>query len=190
MPSVKINPIRIYGPWVDGFTLDRHSIGVYSRWNPDRTELGELIHQLKYSKNAAALARIVDTAEEFIRKRWGELPALDCIVPAPPSLARFSTQPVFEIVDALAARLGIDSPHDAVIKVSETPALKRISFGVDRRLLLRAAIQKGPRDIRNKCILVVDDFTETHSTLGRATDVLLNDGGPSEVYALAFLRTR
>jgi len=184
MTLVRIHPRRIYGPWTDGFTLDRHSV---SRWMSARTELGELVHKLKYENNAEAVAPIVDTVEDFIRNRWKELPPVDCIVPAPPSVTRLGIQPATELAKALAVRLGVPCTEDATSKVKATAPVKRIFFGAERRQLLREAIQKGPGDVRNKCVLVVDDFTQTLSTLGRVTDVLLEDGGAAEVYALGLV---
>jgi predicted amidophosphoribosyltransferase len=190
MPPVGTNARRIYGPWIDGFTLDRHSVGLYSRWNPHRTELGELIHRLKYENDAGALAPIVDTIENFIRNRWEELPPVDCLVPAPPSVMRLGIQPATEIARALAVRLGAQFTEDAVSRLRAASPVKRIPFGSSRRQALRDAIQKGPGDVRNKCVLVIDDFTQTLSTLGRVTDVLIEEGDASEVYALGLVSTR
>ena len=54
-----INPIRIKGNWDEGYVLDRHIIkssiiGIdgfgNSIYDTQRTELGELIYQIKYKK--------------------------------------------------------------------------------------------------------------------------------------------
>jgi predicted amidophosphoribosyltransferase len=178
MPTVITHPRRLHGPWTDGFTLDRYSGSV----------LGTLVQQLKYKENAAALVPIVDTIENFIRNRWEGLPRIDCIVPAPPSVSRPGFQPAIEITRALAGRLNVYLSEDVVLKVKPTPPMKSIFSGAEKRQMLREAIQKGPGDARDQCVLVVDDVTETLSTLGRVTDVLLREAGASDVYVLGVVR--
>jgi predicted amidophosphoribosyltransferase len=173
MPTVITHPRRLHGPWTDGFALDRYSGSV----------LGTLVQQLKYKKNAAALVPIVDTVENFIRNGWEGLPRIDCIVPAPPSVSRPGFQPAMEISGALAGRLDVYLSEDVVLKVKPTPPMKSIFSGAEKHQMLREAIQKGPGEAKNQCVLVVDDVTDTLATLGRVTDVLLKEGA-SDVYVL------
>jgi len=177
IPTVITHPRRLHGPWTDGFSLDRYSGSV----------LGTLVQQLKYQENAAALVPIVDTVENFIRNRWEGLPRIDCIVAAPPSVSRPGFQPAMEITRGLAGRLNVYLSEDVVLKVKPTPPMKSISSGAERRQMLREAIQKGPGEARNQCVLVLDDVTEMLSTLGRVTDVL-KEAGASDVYVLGVVR--
>lgn len=147
------------------------------------------MYELKYGNNWAALELIVETAEEFIRNQWEGLPVLDCIVPAPPSVSRRGRQPVVEIARSLASRLGIGITENAVVKVRVTPQMKNVGDWAQRRQTLREAIQKGTANLERKRVLVLDDLTESRSTLGRVTDVL-RSAGASEVYALALTRTK
>ncbi len=194
MASVRISPSRIYGPWDDGFVLDRHTVssaptGDPYRWDTKRTELGQLVYELKYVKNWGALQSIVETAEDFIKNQWEGLPALDCIVPAPPSLSARGLQPVVEVARVLAEQLGIEICENAVMKTAATPQMKNLNDWAQRRQTLREAIQKGTANIQTKRVLVLDDLIESGATLGRVTDVL-RSAGASEVYALALTRTK
>jgi len=100
MTVVKSNPMKLRGPWVEGYTLDLYSIsstflgydGSIPRFDTKYTEVGELVNRLKYRGDSAALPSLIDTAEQFVRGlNW----TFDCIVPVPPSITRKS-QPVAE----------------------------------------------------------------------------------------------
>ena len=193
---VKIDPRKIPGPWTEGFTLDRHvessvptgvSPGGYTQFDTKRTELGELVYQLKYGGRQDALADIVKVAEEFVRGRWRL--RFDVVVPAPPSVTR-KAQPVVEIARALAANVGIPTCEDALVKVKVTPQMKNLGDFAEREKVLQAAIQKGKGEVKGKRVLLVDDLTESGSTLRRVADVLLKDGDAHSVYALVMTRTK
>ena len=195
MAPVKLSPVRlVWGPWDDGYTLDRHTISSVPtddpyRWDTKRTELGQLVYELKYGKNWGALELIVETAEDFIRNQWEGLPALECIVPAPPSVSARGLQPVVAIARALASRLAVEVCEKAVEKIRPTPQMKNVGDWAQRRQTLREAIQRGTGNVEGKKVLIFDDLMESGSTLGRVTDVL-RSAGASEVYALALTRTR
>jgi competence protein ComFC len=192
---VKLSPVRlVWGPWDDGYTLDRHTIssvptGDPYRWDTKRTELGQLVYELKYGKNWGALELIVETAEDFIRNQWEGLPTLECIVPAPPSVSARGLQPVIEIARALAGRLDIEVCENAVVKIRPTSQMKNVGDWAQRRQTLREAIQRGTGNVEGKRVLIFDDLMESGSTLTRVTDVL-RSAGATEVYALALTRTR
>lgn len=193
---VKIDPRKITGPWVEGFTLDRHvessipvgtTPGGYTAFDTKRTDLGELVYQLKYGMKKGVLEEIIAAAEEFVRGRW-QL-NFDCVVPAPPSVTR-RTQPVVEIARGLADRLGIVTCENAVAKVKSTSQMKNVKDWAERKKLLEEAIQKGSGDVEGKRILLVDDLMESGSTLRRVADVLLNEAGAASIHALVLTRTK
>lgn len=195
MASVPVRPIAIKGPWGDGYVLDYHTIhgkstsDPYFRFDTKRTELGELLFQLKYRRNQDALAAIVDTAENFIRHRWSPVPTFDCIVPAPPSADTRKVQPVFETVRELAARFSVVSCEDALSKVKATPQMWNIDDWHERKRTLQEAIQRGSGTCDGKRILLFDDLTESGATLWRAAEVL-NTAGAAALYALVLTRPR
>lgn len=180
-------------PWVEGYVLDYHTVSStptgdpYYRFDTKRTELGELLFRLKYREGGStALADIVDTAEQFVAG-W-QIP-IDCVVPAPPSLTR-KTQPAVEVARELATRLRLPVCEDALVKVKATPQMKNIDDWSERQRVLAEAIQAGQSDVKGKSILLFDDLIESGSTLRRAAEVLLKDGGARAIYALVLTRTR
>jgi competence protein ComFC len=193
MGVVKINPMKLSGPWLEGYVLDFHTISStptgdpYYRFDTKRTELGGLLYRLKYGGGGAAvITDIIDTLQHFIGE-WR--PKIDCVVPAPPSLTRKS-QPVVELARELARRLALPVCEDAVAKAAVTPQMKNVHDWAERQKLLGEAIQPGSGDVKGKSILLLDDLVESGSTLRRTAEVLLNDRGAGAVYALVLTRTR
>lgn len=80
--------------------------------------------------------------------------------------------------------------EDAVVKVKTTPAMKNIDDWSERQRVLAEAVQLGGKEVKGKCVLLFDDLIESGSTLRRAADVLLKDGGAQAIYALALTRTK
>lgn len=192
MAVVKINPVKLSGPWDAGFVLDYHSVSAtptgdpYHPFDIKRTDLGELVYRLKYAGDRSALGDILDTVQEFVTK-WN--PGAKFVVPAPPSLKR-QFQPVAEIARELAARLKLEFCEDAVHKVKETPSMKNVPDWFERQKLLAEAIQSSQGDVRGESVLLFDDLVQSGSTLGRVADLIRKDLGASAVYALALTRTR
>jgi competence protein ComFC len=191
MAVVKINPMKLTGPWADGRVLDLHTVS--STWTGDpyhydtkRTELGDRVYRLKYGGASSAITDIVDTAQMFLSE-WK--PEIECVVPTPPSLDRKS-QPAVEIAKELATRLGIPLVENAVVKAEQTPQMKNIGDWSERAKLLQKAIQAGPGEVKGKSVLLVDDLFQSGSTVRRATEVLLKDGAARAVYVLVMTRTK
>jgi predicted amidophosphoribosyltransferase len=192
MAVVKINPMKLSGPWTAGFVLDYHSVSAVPTGDPyhpfdiKRTDLGELLYRFKYGGDRNVIGDIVDTVEEFIGN-WK--PVVDGLVPAPPSLKR-NAQPVVEVARRLATRLNFTLWEDAVRKVKETPSMKNVADWYERQKLLAEAIQPGRDDVAGKSVLLFDDLIQSGSTLGRAAEVLQGSRGANAVYVLALTRTR
>ncbi len=111
MTVVETDPLRLTGPWSDGYVLERqhtlsseflgHDSCGHAQFDSKRSELGELVFRLKNRNDRNTLDSIADTAVEFL-KGWGI--AFDLIVPMPPSRKRPGYQPVPEIAVALGTR--------------------------------------------------------------------------------------
>jgi predicted amidophosphoribosyltransferase len=192
---VNIDPVKIAGPWTEGFSLDRHvqsavpigySPGGHLQFETKRTALGELVYQLKYGGKKDAVAAIADVVEEFVRGRWGD--EFDVVVPAPPSIVR-AFQPLVEIARALATGLAVPLCEDVVKKVKVTPQMKNLDVR-ERERLLQVAIQNGPGDVRGRRVLLIDDVIESGATLRRVARVLLSEAGAQSVHALVITRTK
>ncbi len=191
MAIVEVHPERFDGPWIEGFVLDRHVIssrpigyvGEHMQFDTIRSQLGELVYQLKYRNGP--LNDIVETAVAFVTERWNGL--IDCVVPPPPSLHR-TKQPAALIASGVAASLGVPSLAAAAVKATATPQMKNVALH-ERGPLLSAAIQAGTDAVQGRRVLLIDDLWETGSTLRRVAEVL-GQMGATEVRALAMTRTK
>jgi predicted amidophosphoribosyltransferase len=192
MGVVKTNPMKLAGPWVAGFVLDYHSVSAtptgdpYHPFEMKYTELGGRLYRFKYRNDLSVVADIVDTVEDFVRN--AKMP-VDCVVPAPPSKGRVS-QPVVEIAREVAKRFGMPVFEGGVVKVKDTPSMKNIPDWLERQKVLEEAVQAGSDAVNGRAVLLLDDLVESGSTLRRAADVLLKNGGAGAVYAVALTRTR
>jgi competence protein ComFC len=104
-------PRKIIGVWREGFSLDLHTLSSefighdefgHPRFDTKRSDIGELLYQLKYKSDTDAVQGIVKVAENFM-KAWN--PTVDVLVPVPPSTHR-AMQPVLVLAKAIGERLG------------------------------------------------------------------------------------
>lgn len=172
--------------------LDYHTVSStptgdpYYRFDTKRTELGELLHRLKYRSAPEAVGDIADTVHRFLLDRGWPIQA---IVSAPPSLRR-SAQPIPEVAKALSDRLRLPFRSDASTKGNTTPQMKNIDDWQERQKLLTQAIQPGGGDVRGELVLLLDDLIESGSTLRCSGEVLVKQCGVSGLYALVLTRTK
>jgi competence protein ComFC len=194
MAIVNTRPMKLPPtPWVEGFVLDYHTVSStptgdpYYRFDTKRTDLGELLFRMKYRAGGNdILTDIIDTAADFIG-RWQ--PPINCVVPSPPSQAR-KTQPAVEIARELAKRLELPAYDEALVKVKATQQMKNIDDWSERQRVLADAMRLGSTDVRGRSILLFDDLIESGSTLRRAAEVLLKDGGAQSIFTLVLTRTK
>lgn len=98
---------KISGEWNDGYILDKHvkvsyplDFNEYGHMQYDilRTELGELVFQLKNRNKIETSKEIAKISKEFLNTlEW----QFDLIVATPPSNKNRTYQPVYEIVKQL-----------------------------------------------------------------------------------------
>jgi len=192
---MKINPIRIPGPWRNGYVLDYHTlsserIGYDEYGHPEfdtkRSEIGELLYQLKYRNDQSVISPIVEAAATFLRQ-WN--PAIDVIVTVPPTRAR-PFQPVIAVANALGERLAISVRHEYVIKSKTTPELKDVYDYSTRLTLLEDAFCIKDQSLTGKGVLLFDDLYRSGATLAAIANLLNAQAGVAAVYAFALTRTR
>ena len=196
MAAVKIYPMKLPGPWADGYVLERQHtltsefLGHDSFGNPQfdtrRTELGELVFRLKNRNDKNTLDPIAETAVQFV-KGWA-LP-FDLIVPVPPSRKRLAYQPVVEIAKAIGTRLAKPVNVTAVNKIKDTPELKDVFEYQQRIKLLQGAFNVDRDAVAGKSILLVDDLYRSGATATVVAQDLLACGAAA-VYMLAITKTR
>lgn len=190
-----INPISIPGRWREGFALDYHTLSSdflgYDEFgnaifDTKRSEVGELLYQLKYQRNPDALGQLVQIAAEFIKERFRHI---DSIIPVPPTKTRRS-QPVFEIAVAVGKSIGIPVFEDFVRNVKNMKELKNVYDYSERIKLLEGSHNVRDQSLNGKSVLLFDDLYRSGATLNSVTKVLYEQGKCSAVYVLVLTKTR
>ncbi len=190
-----INPISIPGRWREGFALDYHTLSSEflgydefgnAQFDTKRSEVGELLYQLKYKRNSGALEQLVQIAAEFIRVRFSHIEA---IIPVPPTRVR-RPQPVFEIAAGIGRSLGLPTVEDFVRNVKNTKELKNVYDYSERIKLLEGTHKVRDESLSGKAVLLFDDLYRSGATLNAVTQVLYDQGKCSVVYVLTLTKTR
>ena len=193
---IDISPIKLQGEWDFGYALDLHIVSSeyigddeygHPQYDTIRTEMGELLYQIKYKSNKSVLKLIIETAVSFIRNKYSDI---DLIIPVPPSHTTRSFQPVLEISKKISNILDIRLCTDCIIKTKQTPQIKNI-YDFDKRLeLLKDAYSVVKSEVQNCNILLFDDLYRSGATLNSITNTLKQKGDVSSVNILALTMTR
>jgi predicted amidophosphoribosyltransferase len=189
------NPQKIIGNWYSGIALDVHTtssvhLGVdelgHDRFETTYSELGGLLHRLKYKSDRSAVPEIVQTAVQYLRPRRSKF---DLIVPVPPSKTR-SFQPVIVLAQGIGAALVIPVALNCIRTTRPSAQLKDVSDPDKRRSLVIGLYTADSRIAAQKNILLFDDLYRSGATMNAITDVLMKEGKTSIVYALTITKTR
>jgi competence protein ComFC len=185
--------IELHGNWQEGRAYDVHTLssnylGVdqhgHDQWENVRSEMGELVYQLKYQNDRSKVSVIVD----LLADKFKDLESLDFMIPAPASKVR-AAQPVNEITKALAERFSVG--YIEALSKSATEELKGIDDPERRAEILKASMSLQPGvDLSGKNILIVDDLFRSGATLEVATEILYRDAKCHNVYVLTMTKTR
>lgn len=197
--QISLNPQEIHGNWRAGYALDFHTVSSHllpdGTYETERTEIGELVFQVKYRNDRSKIQPIAEIAAKFVKEEFAVngysiLPYLDAVIPIPPSDTNRFFQPVPEIAAKIGQILDIPVISDYLIKVKETRPLKNLEEGENRREQLHGAfvIQSTPKKYR--CVLLFDDIYRSGETLTEITDVLHKQGNTSHVLVLTLTQTR
>lgn len=192
--EIQINPRWIKGNWQGGWRLDLHTIS--SQYNPDgtfdtqRTQLGELLYQLKYHQDRTQIKPIANLTANFIKDQIKAYPYLAGIVPIPPSNLERPFQPVLEVATEIGAILNLVAPLDYLTKTRPTNPIKNSDSSESRKEELRDALQVKDGRFQGKFVLLFDDLYRSGETLNAATEILYNEGGVRKVFVVVLTQTR
>ena len=181
---MNINPTEIDGNWRAGRTLDIHSTSsrpLVGGYDTDRTEMGELVYQVKYQNDRSKIGPIAEVAANYVREHFSVdghliLPYLKAIVPIPPSDTDRVFQPVTEIAREIGKNLNLPVRTDYLIKIKQTIQHKNLTDGESKRKNIHHAFVVRTQEYRNSCILLFDDLYDSGATLTEATRVLYEQG--------------
>lgn len=188
--KVKHKPIRLKGPWNVGYALDKHTVSSvlneFGYFDTVRTDMGQLVYELKYARKKSNARRIASAMRSWIRRAYRS-EEIDCIVAVPPSASR-SYQPVLAIAKRLSEMLSVEHCSDDLKKVRKTKSLKNVLDPKLRRKELSGAF-RGTGDFEGKTVLVVDDLYRSGETASEVT-LALKAAGATKVFFLAATKTR
>jgi competence protein ComFC len=187
--------IIIEGNWKKGLAFDVHTLsstylGVnesgYAQWDTTRSEIGELVYQLKYRQDRTKLPEIVALLDKI-----KGVEQFDYLIPIPPTDQTRAFQPVTEIGLALGAHRGVKVLTDFLAKKPGGQALKNIADPAEREKALRESLHiQAPYSIAGSTVLLIDDLYRSGATLRAATDLLLNEAKAKLVAVLCMTKTR
>ncbi len=187
--------IELQGRWKKGFAHDVHTLssvymGVdeygHDRWDTTRSEMGELVYQLKYQGNTSVIPRIID-----LLGKYKGLETMDAIIPIPSTNKHRVSQPVYAIARELGARLGVPVIEDALEKSAGGLELKNVDDPDEREKVLREHMRLTDKhNLSGMNILLLDDLYRSGSTLKVATDILYDEASCKDVYVLTMTKTR
>lgn len=128
-----------------------------------------------------------DYFADLVFKKLNLLPAFDCIVYVPMTAsasARRGYNQTKLLAKALSKRTGIPVIYDAVEKVKDTKAQKRLSRRERESNLSGSFRVRKPEEIRDKTVLIVDDVLTTGATVDAMTKRLLQAGAKKTYVAV------
>ena len=191
---MEVNVQEINGDWDLGYSLDKHVLSSvflgedqwgHARFNTTRSDIGEALYQLKYKTDFDQVETI---AQQLFISLSQKFSTTCLVIPMPPSKAR-ARQPVVELANKLAEKLGVPCFENLLVKAKNTPQMKDIDGRAEKIEALMNAFQindqlgEGQFDI-----LIVDDLFDTGSSLEAATKMLRSYGKIRNVFVATATR--
>lgn len=186
---------KLEGNWSIGLAFDLHTVAStylgpneygHPSWDTTRSEIGELIYQLKYKGDKSTIPKIIE-----LLKAINGLEKFDIFIPVPSSNKGRVFQPVDEIVKALGTQRGVETLIGYLEKRAGGPELKSVGDTDERSSLLQGAITiTDDRNIIGKRVLLLDDLYQSGATLNACCSVLYSKDKDLEICVLTMTKTR
>lgn len=196
--QVNLNPQEIHGNWRAGYALDFHTVSSHllpdGTYDTERTEIGELVFQVKYRRDRGKIQPIAEITAKFIKEKFAVdghfvLPYVSAIIPMPPSDTSRPFQPVIEIAQRMGGFLNRQVRTNYLIKTRQTKLLKNLP-SVEKQAEIQGAFEIRHQDLKGRCVLLFDDLYDSGVTLTEATKALSEQGGVHRVLVLTLTQTR
>lgn len=188
---------KLEGNWEIGLAFDIHTLSSeylgqneygYDMYDSTRSEMGELVYQLKYKHDSTTVHKIVDLLQGI---KDLDLEQIDFIIPIPPSNINRAEQPVFSIATEFGRRFNIEVCLDVLAKSKGSKELKNITNPDERQEALKNYIFIDKHyDLSGKKVLLIDDLYRSGATLRVATDLLYSEEQVERVHVLTMTKTR
>jgi len=178
-------PIRL--AYVDvGLSMDANSR--FRRGDWERTQLGELVFQLKYRDKADAADELAGRIAESLEAH-AELTGFDLVAGVPPSSREEGPDCVSRVLCALRDGGGPPVELDLLEPGRERKKQKDIEAMAEKRLNVAQAFRvRDPLLVAGKTVLLIDDLVDSGATLNECARELKRVGA-ERVLALALTRT-
>ncbi|WP_416198783.1 MAG: Putative amidophosphoribosyltransferase [Sporanaerobacter sp.] len=182
--------------WDEGYALDVHVVQSayigedeygYPKFDTIRSEIGELVYQLKYKNEEELVYDIIKLIDPFLKK-WDVIKKVDIVIPVPPSNKSRSFQPVFLIAEKIAESLNKPVVLDLLEKV-DSEQIKNLT-SEEKTKAISGSIVKRENFKINVNLLLVDDIYKSGTTLKEVCNVLKRDKNVDNVYVLTMTKTR
>jgi predicted amidophosphoribosyltransferase len=177
---LKVSLKQIYGPWAEGWVLDKHMIKStylgedaqgHAQFDSERTEVGEATYQLKYNKKDFGQAKPL--AQALADNVYPKLKSVGFIVPMPATKVR-PRQPVTAVAEALGEIVKVPVFTKLLHKAKSEKALKDMDSKADKIEALGDSFSVKD-EITNEGkwnVLLVDDLYDTGASMEAACKVL------------------
>lgn len=191
-----INPISLKGNWKEGFALDKHTISSkylgedewgHAQFNTKRSEIGQLVYQLKYDQNKNIINEIMKLISPFLLD-WKIANKVDAVIPVPPSKKDRSFQPVYELSNCIAYFINKPVIITMLFKNSNIQ-IKGISNN-EKHKSISGTITRNDEFSKKVNVLIIDDLYKTGETLSEVVNVLKTDPNVYDIYVLTMTKTR
>ena len=187
--------IMLEGNWKRGLAFDVHTLsstylGVnefgYDQWESTRSEIGELLYQLKYHADAQKVREIV----RLLDKIKG-IETMDYLIPVPSTNQHRRIQPVVEIVRVLGEERGVAVLEGVLCKRAGGVELKNVTELDEREAVLQDKLYLDNfKQLEGKNVMLIDDLYRSGATLRVATELLYRQACVKDVFVLTMTKTR
>lgn len=193
---MKVNVMKLYGPWDAGYVLDRHVLSSemvgynehgHITFNTTRSDAGEAAYQLKYKSDFSQLQPLANAiATEIVPK----LGFISFVAPIPPSKTRFR-QPVIELAREVGKIICKPCLENVLVKHSATSQMKDTSRDERKSALLSSFSYSDTlaNDYKYN-ILLIDDLYSSGATFEAAFTILKQYSKIERIYVAAISRTK
>lgn len=187
--------IDLQGNWRVGKAFDVHVLSSiylgpnefgHAKFDTTRSEMGELVHKLKYRNDKSVVPQIVTLLDK--------IPGIEefgYIIPIPPTNKGRQFQPVTEIALALGQRRNVKVLTDLLAKAAGGQQLKNVNDVAERERLVKEGLCiEGNTSVAGCHVLVVDDLYDSGATLRAATDLLIQQAKAESVCVLTMTKSK